>query len=302
MGKCVWRQKGNLQLQVGFHGKKLTNCAFFKWDSQYKKLTTFPFGGEVCLKAKGSSSDFNFKAISWQKAHYVYSCYVVCVVFKCLSRAEGSPLFLCGGYSWCWRQKAHLRSGFGGRWLATFPVWLVQSALKAKGSPSWRLWWLKAHHFSCVVGAVGTGSKRLMFVTVLVAKGSQFFLCGWCSLRWRQKAHIRNGFGEGGYGGGGRGKLCTYRYSVTTRMTPALRWAAMGAILMFHNCEGQSHKTVSTDHNLWSERRAEADSIWGPSAYQPTALSLGQTGSQVGLCGGVGLCTSYCCFGVLVVK
>ena len=53
----------------------------------------------------------------------------------------------------------------------------------------------------------------------------------------------------------------------------------MRAILMFHNCEGQSHKTVSTDHNLSSERRAEADSNRGPSAYQPTALPLGQTGS-----------------------
>ena len=31
--------------------------------------------------------------------------------------------------------------------------------------------------------------------------------------------------------------------SVTTRMTSALRWAAMRAILMFHNCEGQNHKT-----------------------------------------------------------
>ena len=30
----------------------------------------------------------------------------------------------------------------------------------------------------------------------------------------------------------------------------ALRWAAMRATLMFHNCEGQSHKTVSTDHNF----------------------------------------------------
>ena len=38
-------------------------------------------------------------------------------------------------------------------------------------------------------------------------------------------------------------ELYTYRYTVTTRMTPALRWAAMRAILMFHNCEGQSHKT-----------------------------------------------------------
>ena len=34
--------------------------------------------------------------------------------------------------------------------------------------------------------------------------------------------------------GRGRGRLYTYRYTVTTRMTPALRWAAMRAILMFH--------------------------------------------------------------------
>ena len=52
-------------------------------------------------------------------------------------------------------------------------------------------------------------------------------------------------------GGGGRGRLDTYRYAVTTGMpTSALRWAALRAILMFHNCEGQSHKTVSTDHNF----------------------------------------------------
>ena len=70
------------------------------------------------------------------------------------------------------------------------------------------------------------------------------------------------------------------RYTVTTRMTPVLRWAAMRAILMFHNCEGQSHKTVSTDHNLRRERRAEADSNRGPSAAdQPNAWPLGQTGS-----------------------
>ena len=73
----------------------------------------------------------------------------------------------------------------------------------------------------------------------------------------------------------------TYRYNVTTRMTSALRWAAMRANLMFLNCEGQSHKTASTDHNLWSERRAEADSNRGPSAYQPTTLTLGQTGPRM---------------------
>ena len=59
---------------------------------------------------------------------------------------------------------------------------------------------------------------------------------------------------------------------------PALRWAAMRAVLIFINCEGQSHKTVSTGHNFWREKRAEAVSNRGPSAYQPTALPLGQTG------------------------
>ena len=46
------------------------------------------------------------------------------------------------------------------------------------------------------------------------------------------------GGGEGVWSGG-RGRLYTYRYTVTTRMTSALKWAAMRAILMFHNCEGQ---------------------------------------------------------------
>ena len=38
--------------------------------------------------------------------------------------------------------------------------------------------------------------------------------------------------------------------------------------------DGQSHKTVSTNHNLLGrERRAEAVSNRGPSAYQPNALT-----------------------------
>ena len=56
-------------------------------------------------------------------------------------------------------------------------------------------------------------------------------------------------------------------------MTSALRWAVMRAILMFHNCEGQSHKTMSTDHNFWRERRAEAVSNRGLSAYYLNSLS-----------------------------
>ena len=57
-------------------------------------------------------------------------------------------------------------------------------------------------------------------------------------------------------------------------MISALRRAAMRAILRFHNCEGQSHKTVSTNHNLWWERRADADFNRRPSAYQPNDLPL----------------------------
>ena len=33
---------------------------------------------------------------------------------------------------------------------------------------------------------------------------------------------------------GKREIIYTYRYTVTSRMTPALRWSAMKAILMFH--------------------------------------------------------------------
>ena len=42
----------------------------------------------------------------------------------------------------------------------------------------------------------------------------------------------------------------THHYIVTTRMTSALRWAAMTVILMFYNCEGQSHKIVPTDRDF----------------------------------------------------
>ena len=49
---------------------------------------------------------------------------------------------------------------------------------------------------------------------------------------------------------GEEGDIYLSRYTVTTKMTSELRWAAMRAILMFHNCKGQSHKTVYTDHNF----------------------------------------------------
>ena len=44
--------------------------------------------------------------------------------------------------------------------------------------------------------------------------------------------------GEKGWWGGKREIIYTYHCTVTTRITPALRWAAMRAVLMFHSCEG----------------------------------------------------------------
>ena len=53
----------------------------------------------------------------------------------------------------------------------------------------------------------------------------------------KKKRLIRDGE-KGGWGEGGmevrRGKLYTYRYTVTTRRTPALRWAVVRAILISH--------------------------------------------------------------------
>ena len=68
-------------------------------------------------------------------------------------------------------------------------------------------------------------------------------------------------------GGGEGGRLYTCRYTVTIRMTSVLRWAAIRAILMFHNCEGQSHETVSTNHNLFEEKGE-------PKRYRTEVLPL----------------------------
>ena len=43
--------------------------------------------------------------------------------------------------------------------------------------------------------------------------------------------------------------------------------------------EGQSHNTVSTNHNLFEEK-GEPKRYGGPTAYQPNALPLSQTGSR----------------------
>ena len=69
-----------------------------------------------------------------------------------------------------------------------------------------------------------------------------------------RKAYWGRGEGGGEAKGGMRGEGDYIPVATlsppTTRMTPALRWTAMRVILIFHNCEGQSHKTVSTDINF----------------------------------------------------
>ena len=69
------------------------------------------------------------------------------------------------------------------------------------------------------------------------------------------------------YGGGGRRRLYTYRYTVTTRMIPALRWAAMSRFNVSVECDEQSHRTVSTNHNLFEEKGE-------PKRYRTEVLPL----------------------------
>jgi len=90
------------------------------------------------------------------------------------------------------------------------------------------------------------------------------------------KAYYGRGEGGRGYGGEGRGRLYTYHYTVTTRMIPALRWAAMRSRKWWTKSQDSVHKPQP----FRRERRAEAVSNRGPSAYQPNALPLGQTGSS----------------------
>ena len=53
---------------------------------------------------------------------------------------------------------------------------------------------------------------------------------------------------------GKRESIYTYRYTATARMIPALRWAPMRAILMFQWEVMDSHRAVSTNHNLFEEK------------------------------------------------
>ena len=75
-----------------------------------------------------------------------------------------------------------------------------------------------------------------------------------------------------GYGGGGKGRLYAFCYTVTTRMTPTLRLAVISHKIKSHfnvsvGSDGQSLKTVSTNHILFEKKGK-------PKWYQTKVLPL----------------------------
>ena len=95
---------------------------------------------------------------------------------------------------------------------------------------------------------------------------------------------------------GRRRERDAYRYTVTTRMTPARRWAAERTIsCRFINCEGQSHKTVSTDYNLFEEKvelkRNQPDALLLTGLHQYKA-EIGPRCTR-GLVQGKQICRNY---------
>ena len=90
--------------------------------------------------------------------------------------------------------------------------------------------------------------------------------------------------GGRGAGGGGRGRVYTYRCTVTTNDFCIKMGSDESHFNVSLIVRDKVTRPCPQNHNFWRERRAEAVSNRGPSAYQPTALPLGQTGSQNLLC------------------
>ena len=79
---------------------------------------------------------------------------------------------------------------------------------------------------------------------------------------------IRDGQKGGrGYGGGGRGKLYIYRYTVTINDSCIKMGSDDSRFNVPVGSDGQSHKTVSTNHNLFEEKGE-------PKRYRTEVLPL----------------------------
>ena len=77
----------------------------------------------------------------------------------------------------------------------------------------------------------------------------------------------------------GRGRLYTYRYTVTTRMKLDSDESHFNVSLIVRDTKSQD--SVHKPQPFWRKRRAEAESNRGPSAYQHNALPLGPAGSRI---------------------
>ena len=58
-----------------------------------------------------------------------------------------------------------------------------------------------------------------------------------------------------------RGRLYTYHYTVTIRLTSALRWAAMRAMLIFHNIIVRDKVTRQRPQTTTFEEKGEPKQI-----------------------------------------
>ena len=88
--------------------------------------------------------------------------------------------------------------------------------------------------------------------------------------------------GEKGVWRWGRGRLYTYRYTVTHQNDFCIKMGSDEShfnvsLIVTDKVTRQCPETAIFEER---ERRAEADSNRGPSAHQPNALPLGQTGSR----------------------
>ena len=73
--------------------------------------------------------------------------------------------------------------------------------------------------------------------------------------------------------GGGEGRIYTYRYTVTTRMTSALRWAAMTAISMFQK-EVRDKVTRQCPQTTTLLKRKECRSGFEPRPFRLLSYRL----------------------------
>ena len=75
----------------------------------------------------------------------------------------------------------------------------------------------------------------------------------------------------------------TYSLHCHRQNDSALRWAVVWAILMFHWLCGQSHKTVSINHNFWREEKGEPKRI-EPRSFRFLAKRLTARPHRLTLC------------------